>query len=78
MAIVARLHREAAVKYRRRQGGLETYAFALANSGNVTEAIAKLEELLILSGPTPERLGLLGGRYKRLYSNLKEEAVDWT
>ena len=51
----------------------ETYAFALANSGNVTEAIAKLEELLALSGPTPERLGLLGGRYKRLFASAKEE-----
>jgi hypothetical protein len=51
----------------------ETYAFALANSGNVTEAIAKLEELLALTGPTPERLGLLGGRYKRLFANAKDE-----
>jgi tetratricopeptide (TPR) repeat protein len=51
----------------------ETYAFALANSGNVTEAIAKLEELLALTGPTPERLGLLGGRYKRLFADAKEE-----
>jgi hypothetical protein len=44
----------------------ETNAFALANAGNPIEAIAKLEELMSLSGPTPERLGLLGGRYKRL------------
>jgi hypothetical protein len=52
----------------------ETYAFALANSGKTTDAIAKLEELLALSGPTPERLGLLGGRYKRFYANAQEEA----
>jgi hypothetical protein len=51
----------------------ETYAFALANSGKPAEAIAKLEELLALSGPTPERLGLLGGRYKRLFANAKDE-----
>jgi hypothetical protein len=51
----------------------ETYGFALANSGNVTEAIAKLEELLALAGPTPERLGLLGGRYKRLFGTAKDE-----
>jgi tetratricopeptide (TPR) repeat protein len=44
----------------------ETNAFALANAGRPTEAIAKLEELMTLSRPTPERLGLLGGRYKRL------------
>jgi hypothetical protein len=44
----------------------ETNAFALANAGKPIEAIAKLEELMTLSGATPERLGLLGGRYKRL------------
>lgn len=44
----------------------ETNALALANAGKPIEGIAKLEELMILSGPTPERLGLLGGRYKRL------------
>ena len=44
----------------------ETYAFALANAGQPIEAIARLEALIALSGPTPERLGLLGGRYKRL------------
>jgi tetratricopeptide (TPR) repeat protein len=54
----------------------ETYAFALGNSGSVTEAIAKLEELLALSGPTPERLDLLGGRYKRLFMNAKDELLD--
>jgi tetratricopeptide (TPR) repeat protein len=51
----------------------ETYAFALAKSGNVTEAIAKLEELLALTGPTPECLGLLGGRYKQLFTNAQYE-----
>jgi MAP3K TRAFs-binding domain len=51
----------------------ETFAFALANSGNVAEAIAKLEELLVLAGPSPERLGLLGGRYKRLFADAKDE-----
>ena len=54
----------------------ETYAFALANSGKPTEAIAKLEELLALTGPTPERLGLLGGRYKRLFTRAKEGADE--
>jgi hypothetical protein len=44
----------------------ETNAFALANAGKPIETIAKLEELMTLSGPTLERLGLLGGRYKRL------------
>lgn len=45
----------------------EANAFALSNAGKQIEAIAKLEELIARSGPTPERLGLLGGRYKRLY-----------
>jgi hypothetical protein len=44
-------------------------AFALAGAGKPIGAIAKLEELMTLSGPTPERLGLLGGRYKRLASS---------
>jgi hypothetical protein len=46
--------------------GRETNAFALANAGKPIEAIARLEELMTVSGPTPERLGLLVGRYKRL------------
>ena len=46
----------------------ETNAFALANAGKPIDAIAKLEALIALSGPTPERLGLLGGRYKRLFA----------
>jgi hypothetical protein len=44
----------------------EIAALALANGGKPMEAIAKLEALIAVSGPTPERLGLLGGRYKRL------------
>jgi MAP3K TRAFs-binding domain len=44
----------------------EIAAFAVANGGRPIEAIAKLEALIAVSGPTPERLGLLGGRYKRL------------
>jgi hypothetical protein len=44
----------------------ETDALALDKAGKPIEAIARLEELLTLSGPTPERLGILGGRYKRL------------
>jgi hypothetical protein len=43
----------------------ELNAFALANGGKPIDAIAKLEALIQAFGPTPERLGLLGGRYKR-------------
>ena len=44
----------------------ENRAFAAAQAGTDVQAIAELETLIDLIGPTPERLGLLGGRYKRL------------
>ena len=52
----------------------ETYAFALGNTGRPMDAIAKLEALIALSGLTPERLGLLGGRYKRLIAKAASPA----
>jgi hypothetical protein len=45
---------------------------ALARSqhtGNHLEAIAELDALVQEFGPTPERLGLLGGRFRRLYQS---------
>jgi tetratricopeptide (TPR) repeat protein len=44
---------------------LENRAFAAAQAGNNTQAIAELQMLIDTIGPTPERFGLLGGRYKR-------------
>jgi hypothetical protein len=44
----------------------EQLAFAISQTGNIAESIAELESLVVATGPTPERLGLLGGRYKRL------------
>jgi hypothetical protein len=44
----------------------EIRAFAAAQAGNDLQAIAQLETLIAMLGPTPERLGLMGGRYKRL------------
>jgi hypothetical protein len=44
----------------------ENRAFAAAQTGNDLQAIGEIETLIQLAGPTPERLGLLGGRYKRL------------
>jgi Tetratricopeptide Repeats-Sensor len=44
----------------------ENRAFAAAQAGNDIQAIAELETLIEMAGPTPERLGLMGGRYKRL------------
>ena len=45
---------------------LENRAFAASQAGNDVQAIAELQTLIDTTGPTPERLGLLGGRYKRL------------
>lgn len=45
----------------------EQRALALSYAGWHVEAVAALEALVLASGPTQERLGLLGGRYKRLY-----------
>jgi MAP3K TRAFs-binding domain len=44
----------------------EIRAFAAAQAGNDVQAIAELETLIQMVGPTPERLGLMGGRYKRI------------
>ncbi|MFT3800297.1 MAG: hypothetical protein QM766_03685 [Burkholderiaceae bacterium] len=44
----------------------EQRALAGSYSGRHADAIASLEALIGEFGPTPERLGLLGGRYKRL------------
>lgn len=45
----------------------EQRALALSSAGRHIEAIAALEALIATLGPTQERHGLLGGRYKRLY-----------
>ena len=45
----------------------EQEALAIGKSGDVEEAAGRLEELIVSLGETPERLGLLGGRYKELY-----------
>jgi tetratricopeptide (TPR) repeat protein len=44
----------------------EIRAFAAAQAGSDVQAIAELDTLIKMAGPTPERLGLVGGRYKRL------------
>src|SRR3954454_10962840 len=48
---------------------------AVAKSGKPAEAIAALEELIRVSGSTPEREGLLGGRFKQLYRD-NHDAAD--
>jgi hypothetical protein len=50
----------------------EQRALALSNAGWHVEAIAALEALVATWGPSQERLGLLGGRYKRLFRSATE------
>lgn len=45
----------------------EQLALATSKAGNHHDAIAALQELIVLRGETSERAGLIGGRYKRLY-----------
>jgi hypothetical protein len=47
----------------------EQRAFALSAIGRHADSISELEGLVAAAGPTSERLGLLGGRYKRLLSS---------
>ena len=53
---------------------LEQRALALAKTGNASDAAARLQELIDGQGPTPERLGLLGGRYTELYRDAETES----
>jgi tetratricopeptide (TPR) repeat protein len=51
----------------------EQRALALSQVGQNLEAIAALEALVTSEGATPERMGLLGGRYKRMYKSAAPE-----
>ena len=53
----------------------ELEAFDLSNAGHHNDAIAKLEKFIELCGPTPERLGMLGGRYKRLNADARRMLI---
>jgi tetratricopeptide (TPR) repeat protein len=50
----------------------ELLAFAIGKAGDNAQAIAALQTLVAGLGPTPERLGLLGGRYKRLVDSASD------
>jgi hypothetical protein len=54
---------------------LEQQALALSGTGDVEGAIGRLEQLIDAHGETSERLGLLGGRYRRL-AGAAESAAD--
>ena len=50
----------------------ELTSLARSKLGNDLEAIAALQTLIATSGPTSEREGLLGGRYKKLYAQASD------
>jgi tetratricopeptide (TPR) repeat protein len=52
----------------------EQRALALSKSGNHDDAIGALKELILTSGDTSERRGLLGGRYKKKWNITKDPA----
>jgi tetratricopeptide (TPR) repeat protein len=55
----------------------EQRALALSKSGDHQEAIIALNTLMQLNGRTSERLGLIGGRYKKLsQANTSPRALD--
>lgn len=56
----------------------ENQAFAASQIGNQTQSIGEIETLIEMMGPTPERLGLLGGRYKRLSAAATGSAAERT
>ena len=53
----------------------EQELLALAESGEPLEAIARLEELVREQGDSAERQGLIGGRYKRLWKQARDERL---
>jgi hypothetical protein len=50
----------------------EQYLLAIGNTGKNEQAIANLEQLIREHGDSPERRGLIGGRYKRLWRAERE------
>ena len=52
----------------------EQRALAVSHTGDHLTAIAGLQSLVSLAGPTTERMGLLGGRFKRLAKAATEPA----
>ena len=50
-------------------------ATSKAGAGDHAQAIAGLQELMRIKGETPERLGLIGGRYKKLWRQCREQRL---
>jgi hypothetical protein len=54
---------------------LEQHALAISEAGQPDEAVGRLKALIAAHGESSERLGLLGGRYKRL-ADMAEKRGD--
>ncbi|PHQ69216.1 MAG: hypothetical protein COB93_08625 [Sneathiella sp.] len=54
----------------------EQRLLALSKNGDNAQAAAHLEALIEIAGATPERMGLLGGRYKKLWRNVRKARMD--
>lgn len=54
----------------------EQRALALGKLGEHEQAIAELEKLIEESGATPERHGLIGGRYKELWDAARQKRLQ--
>jgi tetratricopeptide (TPR) repeat protein len=52
---------------------LEQEALALGKCQRNPEAVAKLEQMIESQGPDPERLGILGGRYKAMWRTASKD-----
>jgi hypothetical protein len=55
----------------------EQRALALSYAGWHDDALVALDALVTAVGPTPERLGLMGGRHKRLYRERTSPEDKW-
>lgn len=54
----------------------EQHLLALSKGGDNAQAATHLETLIEFAGATPERMGLLGGRYKKLWRDARKARVD--
>ncbi len=64
-------------RLRTRDGVQEQRMLAIAKNGDHRTAIAELKQLVMTTGDSSERQGLIGGRYKKLWNEaLTEEKVN--
>lgn len=54
----------------------EQRLLALSKSGDHAQAATHLEALIEVAGATPERMGLLGGRYKKLWRTMRQSRFE--